>query len=235
MRCLLPAVLACALAAPAMAQETPGTITTHATARTRLPNTVADVDVGIDAHGRTVAIVHKTLADGSGAMLAYLRGAGAERLRTEQVAVTPETETDRGAGKPDRIVGYSGHLRVSFRIAADKLADVLGGVLDKGGNALEGTVLVPRESEVEAARQELAASAVRTAMAQARAVAEAAGRRLGAVRQIAVDPGLGLPQRPQAIFMSASRPVAAAAPIATEAGDSEVVATVSVVVSLVEP
>src|ERR1700712_3544084 len=113
MRIVLALTLALLIAPPVRAQDQPGTITTHATARTRLPNTVADVDVGIDAHGRTVAIVHKTLADGSGAMLAYLRGAGAERLRTEQVAVTPETETDRGAGKPDRIVGYSGHLRVS--------------------------------------------------------------------------------------------------------------------------
>src|SRR5206468_6940005 len=125
MRLLLAAALVAALSAPAFSQEQPpGSITTSATARRTLPNTVADVGVGIDAHGRTVAAVHKALADGSGALLAYLRGAGAERLMTEQVAVSPDTETDRGGGRPDRIVGYTGHVRVSFRVPADQLGDV---------------------------------------------------------------------------------------------------------------
>jgi len=237
MRLLLAAVLACtwacASAGLALAEVQPGTITTGATARMRLPNTIADVGVGIEAHGRTVAAVHKNLADGSGALLGYLRGAGAERLRTDQIAVTPDTETDRGGGRPDRIVGYTGHVRVSFRVAADKLADVLGGLLEKGGNTLEATLLGPREEEVEKARQELATRAVRTAMAQAQAVAEAAGRRVGAVRQINVDPGFGLPQRPP-MFAAASR-AAMAAPIATEAGESEVASSVSVTVNLIEP
>ncbi|MBV8913249.1 MAG: SIMPL domain-containing protein [Acetobacteraceae bacterium] len=235
MRFLLPAILACVLAVPALAQEQPGTITTHATARTRLANTVADVGVGVVARARTVAAVHKALSDGTAPLLSYLRGAGAERLRTEQVTLTPEMEPNRpSSSPPDRITGYTGHLRVSFRVPADKLADVLGGVLDKGANAVEDTTLLPRETEVEAARQDLATQAVRTAIAQAKSVAEAAGRRLGAVRQIVVDPGLGLPPRPVPMY-AARAAGAAAAPIATEAGESEVAATVSVVVNLVEP
>ena len=227
MRYSMAAMLAC-VAVSAAAQERPGTITTHATARTQLANTVADVGLGIEAHARTVAGVQKALADGSAGLMAKLRTAGAERLRTDQLSVTPDTS---GTGnQPDRILGYTGQLRVSFRVPADKLPDVLGSALANGANTVDNTTLLPRETEIEAARQDLAASAVRTALGQARAVAEAAGYRLGPVQQILVDPGLGLPPRPMPMFAAAR--AAAPAPIATEAGESEVSATVSVVTAI---
>ena len=228
MRILLACCLAVLFALPAAAQDHPGTITTHATARTRLPNTVADVTLGIEARAGNVAAVHKALSEGAAPLLAYLRGAGVERLGTDQVTVNPETAPNQ----PDRIAGYTGRMGVFFRVAADKLGDVLGGAMGKGVNSIDSTQLVPRESEVDAARQELAANAVKMALAQARVVAEAAGRHLGAVQQILVDPGLGLVPRPMP--MMAMR-AAIASPIETEAGDSDIAATVSVVVNLIEP
>ncbi len=74
--------------APATPGPAPaGLITTHATARRRLPNTVADASVSIEAHGRTVAAVQRTLAENSQTLLAFLRQAGTERLRTNAVNV----------------------------------------------------------------------------------------------------------------------------------------------------
>lgn len=219
----------CLVTTAAAAQEHPGTITTHATARARLANTVADVGLGIEAHGRTVAAVQQALSAGSATLLAQLRGAGAERLRTDQVGVTPDTSrTDNTA---ERILGYTGQLRVSFRVPAEKLGDVLGMALANGANTVDSTVLAPRETEVEAARQGLAASAVRTALAEARAVAEAAGYRVAGVQEILVDPGAGMPlQRPRPMFAAAR--AGTPAPVATEPGDSEVAATVSVVTTI---
>ncbi len=232
MRILLACCFSVLLAMPAAAQNHlgnhPGTITTHATERTRLPNTVADVTLGIEARATNVASVHKALSDGAAPLLAYLRGAGVDRLGTDQVTITPETNPNQ----TDRIAGYTGRMQVSFRVAADKLGDVLGGAMGKGVNTIDSTQLLPRESEVAATRQELAAKAVKTALAQARVVAEAAGRRLGAVQQILVDPGLGLVPRPMPMM---TMRMAEAAPISTEAGGSDVAATVSVIVDLIEP
>ncbi len=230
MRLWTGAVLACLLAGPGLAQEQPGFVTTHATARARLANTVADVAVGIEAHARALGSVHAMLAQRADGLMTYLRGEKVERLATEQVAVTPETESVRGG--PDRISGYAGQMRVTFRVAADRLDSVLGGALEKGANTLESTSLTPRETEFDAARQQLAADAVRTALAQARAVAEAAGGRLGAIRRIEVDPGPGFARslaRPAPAMRAAS-----AAPIATEAGETAAEATVEVTVTLLE-
>lgn len=229
MRIAIAALLACLAWAPASAQPGPGTISTSATARTRLPNTVADVTVGIEAHARTIPALQSALSAGSDKLLAFLRKERVERLRTEQVSVTPETESVRTG--PDRITGYRGRVRVSFRVEAERVGAVLGGVLEGGGNTLDSTNFIPRQEEMDAARQDMAEAAVKRALAQAVAVAEAAGQHLGAVRQIVVDPGFGLPRPVPMAAMSRMSAVSPAS-VAMEAGESEVAATVSVVVEL---
>ena len=228
----VPVLLALVLlAGPACAEE-PGTVTTHATARDRLANTVADVALGIEAHGRTLAEVQTGLSAGSGKLVAYLARAGAERTRTETVQVQPEFDRNAPRGQPPGIVGYSGQVTVSFQTTSDKLGTILGGALGNGANTVDATTLHPRAEDVDAARRRLATEATRTALEQASAVAEAAGRRLGTARSISVDPAPRFASRP-AMMRAAAAPIAA--PIATEAGDSEVSASVTVTMALIEP
>ncbi len=215
------------------AKAAPATVTTHATARRRLPNTVADVTVGVKVDGPTVADVEKHLAEGARALTGYLRDAGAERLRTELVTVEPVQDASGKAGAPGRILGYSGAVGVSFRTTAERLPELLAGSLQHGGNSLEQTGLAPREEELDAARQELAAAATRTALTQAEAIAKAVGRTVRGVQQIVVDP------EPEMMPVRSFRTYAAAAPAAaptipTEAGDVEVTATVTVTANLAE-
>ena len=232
---LVPALAAAQ--APANADVRPAapgvaaTVTTHATARRRLPNTIADVTVGIKVDGSTVADVEGHLATGSQALLAYLRGAGAERLRTEVVMVEPVREDSGKPGPPGPITGYTGTVGVSFRTTAERLPELLAGSLEHGGNSLEQTGLAPREEELDAARQDLAAAATRTALAQAEAVAKAVGRTVRGVQQIVVDPDSGMPLGRSFRAYALAAP-AAAPTIPTEAGDVEVTATVAVTVDL---
>ena len=215
------------------AQGVAATVTTHATARRRLPNTVADVTVGVKVDGPTVADVEEHLAKGSQALLTYLRGAGAERLRTELVMVEPVRDAREKPGPPGRIVSYTGTLGVSFRTTAERLSELLTGSLEHGGNSLEQTGFAPREEEMDAARQDLAAAATRTALAQAEAVAKAVGRTVRGVQQIVVDPDPGmLPSRGFRAYAPAAQ--AQTALIPTEAGDVEITATVAVTVNLAE-
>ena len=228
MRILVAVVVAGLSAGPAWA-DGPGTITTHATARGRLANTVADVSIGVEAHAPTVAATQAALAAGSGKLMAYLRQQGVERLRTEQLSVTPNTVADKG--RADRIVGYDGTVQASFRVRAERLAEVVAGALANGGNDLSGTVLLPREAEVEAERARLGSEAAKIALNQADAVAGATGRDLGAIKLIEVEPAPGLVVQRPMMRMAAPAP----APAATEAGDAEVTATVTLTVELVEP
>jgi uncharacterized protein YggE len=161
-----------------------GKINLEATARKRLPNTVADVVLGIQVEGRTADAVSSALDQRSHTLLDYLRLQGAERLRTENVAFQPQVESVRGTS--DRIVGYSGSANVSFRITPDKLGSVLSGSLEHGANTVSQTQFSPLESEVEAARRDLELEGTKTALARADAIAAAAGLRVVRVEQISV-------------------------------------------------
>ena len=240
MRLRAACVICLALGGPAAAQpapqpEQPGTVATQATARATLPNTVADVVLKIEARGRSIAEVQQALATNSAALSAYLRSTSAEQARTNSVRVDPDLDPNPVRGQPARILGYDGLLSLGFQIDSAKLGEVLGGALQHGANAIGQTSLHPRPSEMDARRQSLAATATKIALDEARTVAEAAGRHLGAVRSLNVDssyPGtvrLGMMPPPPAPAM------AMAAPITTEIGSSEMSATVSVVVNLVEP
>ena len=222
------AAIALALAATPALADVPPTVTTHGLARDRLTNTVADVSLAIEARGRTTAEVQAALATGSGPLLAWLGGTGAERIRTQGPTVRAELDPTRTG--PARIVGYAGRLGVTFTLEAGKLGPVLSEALNHGANAIDGTALRPRESELDSARNRLAAAATVIAIEQARAVAEAAGLRAGPVRTLVVDP---VQQGFRPLMARAN--VAAAAPIETEAGDTEITASVTATLALVPP
>ena len=198
-------------------------IQTHATAHTRLPNTVADISVSIQTDGPSVAAVSKTLAAKSQQLLTYLRTQHADRLATDQVSVDPKMHTPKGG--PDEIVGYSGRMNVTFRAPVEKVSDFITDALAHGANTLGSVNFQPREEEAEAARRDLASEAAKTALAQAEAVAKAVGTRVTSIHQITVDPNGGFTPRP---MMFADMKVAAPqAQIATEAGEQEVSITVN--------
>lgn len=206
-----------------------GTIATSATAHRRLPNTVADVSVSIEVHARDVPGATSLLAQRSKLLLDYLRGAKVERLRSEQVSVDPETEEVRG--KPDRITGFTGYMMVSFRTTPGAAPELLAGSLDHGATGLQNAGSAPAESEVAAARQDLATEAAKTALTQAKAIADAVGEHFAGVAQIDVAPEED--DRPRPMMASAMMKAARTSePIATEAGEAEISVKVNVTIRI---
>lgn len=178
------------LARSALADDRP-MISTSATAHGRLPNTVADVSLAVQAQAADVASVQKVLTAGSAQLLTYLQGQSVERLQTTGISVTPDVE--EGKRGTTRITGYSGRVAVTFRVPADRLGAVVAGGLEHGGNVIDSTSLQPTEMAVEAMRRELETQAVRKALLDVRAVAEAAGRKLGSVGEIVIGADGGMP------------------------------------------
>ena len=160
-------------------------IETQATSEMRIPNTVVDVVAGVSASGKDLPEVQRALADQSNRLLAYLKGQQVERLITTSVSFTPDTRSQRSA--PDKTVGYDGSARVSFRAKPDKIADLLAGVLANGADAIQSTRFTPTEEEIAAARRKLSEDATKTAIAQADAIAQAAGMKVVAIRNVNVD------------------------------------------------
>src|ERR1700680_4673481 len=81
-------------------------------------------------------------------------------------------------GGPDRVVGFTGQVFVSFRTTPDKLGTLLRGGLEHGANSVSQTEFTPLESEIDTARRDLAIEAMKNALARADAIAQAAGQRV---------------------------------------------------------
>ena len=202
-----------------------GKINLEATARKRLPNTVANVVLGIQVEGRTGDAVSGALAQKSRTLLDFLRQQGVERLRTEDVNYQPQVESGRNGG-PDRIVGYSGSASISFRTTPDKLGGVLSGSLDHGANTISQTQFSPQENEIDTARQDLAIEATKTALARADALAQATGLHVVRIEQINVG------SEENIVPLGAPKVMAAARAIETASGEQEVAVRVSVQVGV---
>jgi len=93
-------------------------IDTHATARTRIPNTAVDVSLSIAFSDKDLPTVQRTIGAKSGTLLKYLRLQNVQRLITTNVTFEPETKLEKNA--PNKTVGYNGSMTISFRTSPKK-------------------------------------------------------------------------------------------------------------------
>jgi uncharacterized protein len=203
-----------------------GLVSTSATAHRRIPNTVADVSVGIQTQGADAASVSRDLAQRSQTLLAWLRGQGAERLATDQISFQPQTHEEKSGQQ--KIVGYTGSTTVSFRTTPEKVGAILSGVLDHGANTIQQTSYGPKEEEADKVRKELAQEATHTAVAQGEAVAQAAGTHVIGVREVNVEPGGNFRPMPMMRMSAMAAPGPPPPPMAGEAGEQEISVTVAI-------
>ena len=115
---------------------------------------------------------------------------------------------------------------MSFRTTPDALPELLAGCLDHGATGLAQSGSSPREAELDAAWRELIAEASRAALGEARSAA-ALGQRVAGVQRADVDMG-GVAQETPVLLDQTARPAPRirTAPVASEAGASEVVVQV---------
>jgi len=201
-----------------------GIVSTSATAHRRIPNTVVDISVGIQTQGTDVKSVSRDLADRSQTLLGWLHEQGAERLATDQISFQPQTHEEKNGQQ--KIVGYTGSTTVSFRTTPEKAGAILSGVLEHGANTIQQTSYAPSEDEQDKVRKDLAQEATKTAVAQAEAVAAAAGTHVIGVREVNVEPsGIVRPMPMMRMAMGAAEKTVS---MGTEAGEQDISVNVSV-------
>jgi len=203
------------------------TINTRASASRRLPNSVVDVAVGITASDKAIAGAQRQLAERTANLLGYLRAQHVERLITNSVNVSPQSQSEKNG--PDRIVGYSASTSISFRTGPAAVTEILSGMLSNGADTIGSTSFTATEEQLRVARSELSAEAVRAAIAQANAIAKAAEMHVVAVKTINVqDQGTFHPGPTNGRAMAL---IAPKQPIDTAAGEQEITVSVDVVVA----
>lgn len=105
-------------------------------------------------------------------------------MQTQSVSLQPISTEERDAkGKTKTIQSYRASNTLAVYVTpVEKAGDVIGRVIDKGANSLDGVDY--DHSHLDAKRDELRAKAVKDAERRARIYAEAAGLRLARVIEI---------------------------------------------------
>lgn len=207
----------------------PRAVTARGTGRVAVAPDVVELRLGVAVTRPTAAAAQADAAAAMTSVLAALRAAGvADRdLRTEGLALQPVMDY-RNDGPP-RLRGYELRNGVVARVRdLARLPAAIDGAIEAGATSLDGVRfdVEDRGAAMAAARD----AAVADALASAGALARAAGAALGQVLAIAeVDGGRATPfPAPRAAKLMAAE----AAPTPVEAGESEIVVTVEVVVAL---
>ena len=191
----------------------------------------AELGVAVESRARTAAQASAESARIQTSVLEALRRLGLrpQELQTRAIQVSPEYQYPREGGRPT-ITGYVARNEVIVTLTdLAKVGAVVDAALGQGATQVSG----PRFflADADAARREALDGAVKKAMADAQAMARAAGLRLGSVLEISNLGGVESPEQPRPLAMM--RAAADAAPTPVEAGVITVEAVVHLRIALV--
>lgn len=220
---ILTAFLVC-LAAPALAQTAPRSLSMSGQGEVRAAPDTVSLSAGVTAQAPTAAAA---LADNSRRMAGVLaalkkQGIADKDIQTANFSVSPEY-TNGADNQPSRLTGYRVNNDVQVRLEdVTKLGATLDALVGAGANQMNGINFSIRDSAdlLTQARQQ----AVADAMAKAQTYARAAGVTLGPILTISESNN----EAPRPVFMalSAAR-VGKAVPVAM--GEESVTANVSII------
>lgn len=192
---------------------------------TRTPD-LATIRAGVVTHGATAAAAMRENADRMARVLAGLRRAGiaARDVQTAQVGLQPQYRY--AENQPPVVTGYqaSNSVAVRFREVA-RAGTILDALVAEGANQIDGPTLTL--DRPDAALDEARTDAVRRARARADLYARAAGMQVVRVVSIAETGEQEGGPRPPVMYVARAMD-AAQAKTEVAAGETEVVATVSV-------
>ncbi|MEE4298550.1 MAG: SIMPL domain-containing protein [Pseudomonadales bacterium] len=199
---LLPLLMLVAAASVAdrQAEAAGARIVVTGSAEVSAPPDRAGFTLEIGTSGREADAVLDENARRAARMLEALRstGIGLERLQTRGVHLQPEWTPRPRDAEPDwrpTIAGYRASNRIEVETAAlDRVGELLAVAVEAGANGVDGIRF--RLEDETAAREAAIRRATAKALHEARVVAEAAGTRVSAVRELRLDHASATPSAP---------------------------------------
>lgn len=147
---------------------------------------MAVVSFAVSGDGKELTAARDDVNGRSSTVLAKLRelGIGKADINAPDVGIHPQYDYRKG----QRLTGYRVVRQMTAKVRdLDRLGGVLDGVVAAGANEVQGAAMTA--SDPSTAEHEALRAAVAAARAKAKAMADAAGVKLGAVQRIEEDPG----------------------------------------------
>lgn len=160
-------------ASPAAAQELmQRVLTVTGQGEAVIPATWAQVNVAVEAQGKTAEEVQAEVAQRSDAVVKLLKSRNVSKLKTTGINLSPTYDYNEGR---QRLTGYQASNSVSFEFAADKTGALLDEVVKTGASRIDGVSFTASEEALDSAQAEALKDATQNAREQANAVLASLG------------------------------------------------------------
>lgn len=158
---------------PVMAQEVLQRIlTVTGQGEEQIEATEANVNLAVEAQGKTANQVQAEVARRADSVVTFLRSQNVRNLKTTGINLNPNYNYNDGKR---RIVGYSASNSVQFTVDANKSGSLLDRAVSAGASRISGISFKASDSEIKSARNLALQDATKDARGQAQAILSALG------------------------------------------------------------
>jgi uncharacterized protein len=190
-----------------------------------IPTTIAQVNLGVEVQGKTVAEVQQEAARRSSAVVELLRSRNeVEKLQTTGIRLNPNYSYE---GNVQRLTGYTAVNTVSFRLDPQRAGNLLDEAVKVGATRIDGINFVASDSAIAQAQQQALRQATQDAQRQADTVLSALNLTRRDVVGIQINHAFAPPPRPLPMAEAASANFAARATTPVIGGEQQVEASVT--------
>ncbi len=203
------------------------TLTVTGQCTEKIAATIAQVQLGVEAQGKTAQKVQQEVATRSSAVVALLKSRKVDKLQTTGINLSPQYSYDNGK---QTLTGYQASNTVSFRVPTGQAGVIMDDAVKAGASRIDSISFTATDTAIAEAQKIALRKATQDAQEQANAVLSALGFTAKDVVGIQINGANPPVPRP---YMTAQlmdkRAGSASTPV--EGGDQDVQASVTLQIS----
>ncbi len=193
----------------------------------KIPSTLALVQLGVEAQGKTAQQVQQEVARRSSAVVALLKSRSVDKLQTTGINLNPQYNYDNGK---QTLTGYQASNTVSFRVPTGQAGVIMDDAVKAGASKIDSVSFAATDQAIADAQKVALRKATQDAQEQAKTVLSVLGFAPKDIVSIQVNGANTPAPRPYPMALSMAKSAdEASTPV--EAGEQSVQASVTLQIS----
>jgi uncharacterized protein len=148
------------------------TLTVTGQCTEKIPATLANVQLGVEAQGKTAQQVQQEVAKRSAAVVAFLKSRNVEKLQTTGINLNPQYDYNNGK---QTLKGYQASNTVSFRVPTGQAGVIMDDAVKAGASRIDNVAFAATEQAIADAQKVALGKATKDAQAQGASVLSVLG------------------------------------------------------------
>lgn len=212
-----------------MAQEQRmNTLTVTGQGIVSIPTTMTQIQLGVEAQGKTAQEVQQVVAQRSAKVVELLKSRNVEKLQTTGITLNPIYNYQNNQ---QNITGYMATNTVSFRVKTATAGNILDDAVQAGASQINGVSFIASDNDIEIAQQQALRQATEHAQQQANVVLGALNLTKKGIANIQINSINTPTPRPLMASMRDAKINAAPPVTPVEGGEQEIQASITLQIS----